>query len=338
MDKKFLAENGVWFNGYGVLSYNCLFNFVQSMRGPGKTYWFKTWAISDFLKTGRQFIYLRRYKTEIKEARKDFCVQIANEFPDHELSLKGDTVLVDDKPAGRLMALSTNLTQKSGNFQRISKINYDEFTLPRGSYHYLSGEVDQFLSLYDSINRIRDPRDEVIVFFTANNMGFNPYFDYYKISFKAGQNICRPKTDVFALLWDNPEYVKYRQNTRFGKLIEGTSYGDHATHGEVYDKDDLMIKVRPKDSIFWYNLYVCKQTYGVWGSLSEQVLVVSKTFDPCGRTFALSRPDVAGGTVLALPRDRRLDSLRLNYKNGLIYYETPQIKNVVAPAIARLVR
>lgn len=31
-----------------ALSYNCLFNFIVGMRGVGKTYAFKRWAIQDF--------------------------------------------------------------------------------------------------------------------------------------------------------------------------------------------------------------------------------------------------------------------------------------------------
>ena len=39
-----------------ALSYNCLFNFIVGMRGVGKTYAFKRWAIQDFLKNKNEYL------------------------------------------------------------------------------------------------------------------------------------------------------------------------------------------------------------------------------------------------------------------------------------------
>ena len=55
------------------MSYNGLFNFVLSPRGNGKSYGAKERVIKNFIKTkelygqGEQFIYVRRYKTELKK-------------------------------------------------------------------------------------------------------------------------------------------------------------------------------------------------------------------------------------------------------------------------------
>ena len=51
---------------YGpVLSRNALFSFVVGGRGLGKTYGFKHWAIRDWIRSGSEFVYLRRYKSEL---------------------------------------------------------------------------------------------------------------------------------------------------------------------------------------------------------------------------------------------------------------------------------
>ena len=62
----------MYWNIKNSLSHNCLFNFIVGDRGVGKTYGCKKWAIEDFLKTGAQFIYLRRYQTEFKRTNKFF--------------------------------------------------------------------------------------------------------------------------------------------------------------------------------------------------------------------------------------------------------------------------
>ena len=49
-----------------LLSYNALISFVIGERGVGKTYGAIKFAISDFLKNGHQFVYVRRYATELE--------------------------------------------------------------------------------------------------------------------------------------------------------------------------------------------------------------------------------------------------------------------------------
>lgn len=49
------------------LSYNALFNFIIGARGVGKSYGAKKLAIQNFLKKGKQFVYVRRYKEELKK-------------------------------------------------------------------------------------------------------------------------------------------------------------------------------------------------------------------------------------------------------------------------------
>ena len=58
-------------------------------RGGGKTYGFKTWAIDDYLKTGKQFVWLRRYGTEVDEMRKTYFDDIAKKYPAYNFSIKG---------------------------------------------------------------------------------------------------------------------------------------------------------------------------------------------------------------------------------------------------------
>ena len=64
-------EKSNYYSKNQLLSYNCLFNFVTGARGIGKTYQFKTWAISDFIRTGSTCWWIMRYQTEIDTIIKD---------------------------------------------------------------------------------------------------------------------------------------------------------------------------------------------------------------------------------------------------------------------------
>ena len=64
-------DTSIFYDGNRILTHNCLFNFIVGSRGNGKTFWFKKWAIEDFLKNEGQFIYVRRNTKEAKKAFKD---------------------------------------------------------------------------------------------------------------------------------------------------------------------------------------------------------------------------------------------------------------------------
>ena len=55
----------MYYNIDSALSYNALFTMIMGGRGIGKTYSAKKRAIKNFLAKGEQFVYLRRYKTEL---------------------------------------------------------------------------------------------------------------------------------------------------------------------------------------------------------------------------------------------------------------------------------
>ena len=68
-----------------LLSYNKLFSFVIGARGIGKTYQFKLWSISDYLRNGNKAWWVMRYKTELDKVTKDgrFFADIAERFPEY---------------------------------------------------------------------------------------------------------------------------------------------------------------------------------------------------------------------------------------------------------------
>ena len=53
-----------------LLSYTELYKIAVGQRGNGKTFQAKLQGVKKFLKTGYQFMYVRRYKTEHKNIKK----------------------------------------------------------------------------------------------------------------------------------------------------------------------------------------------------------------------------------------------------------------------------
>lgn len=81
-----------FWNIRNTLSHNCLFNFIISMRGGGKTYGCLKYCVEKYLKEKRagrkwQFVYVRRQENELKKLTISrggrLFAAVQKEFPDH---------------------------------------------------------------------------------------------------------------------------------------------------------------------------------------------------------------------------------------------------------------
>ena len=70
----------VWYNYDKINSYNAMLNIIMTNRGFGKSYGSKMMAIKNFIKKGEQFVYVRRFKTEITKQFKQFFDDIKQEL------------------------------------------------------------------------------------------------------------------------------------------------------------------------------------------------------------------------------------------------------------------
>ena len=163
-----------------ILSYNAFINFLIGERGVGKTYGASKFVTKRFISNNEEFVYIRRYKSELAKAVPEFfkSLIINNEFPDHKLSVKGNKFIIDDQVAGYSFSLSTAQSLKSTNFPKVKTIIFDEFIIEPGQNHYLKNEVENFLGAIESISRMKDVR----IFMLANAVTItNPYFIYFDI-------------------------------------------------------------------------------------------------------------------------------------------------------------
>ena len=64
-----MDNENIYYNYDKLFSFNFLMAFVIGERGCGKTFGAKVGVLKKFLKNGEQFIYLRRYKTELDNGK-----------------------------------------------------------------------------------------------------------------------------------------------------------------------------------------------------------------------------------------------------------------------------
>jgi len=130
MKKKFS-----YYSFSNVLSYAGVFNMIMGARGLGKTYGAKKIVIKNAINKGQQFIYLRRYKTELK-GRNSFFADIQHEFPNEEFRVDGQyaqrKVGKKWETIGYFIPLSTAQANKSIAYPNVYTIIFDEFIIQAG--------------------------------------------------------------------------------------------------------------------------------------------------------------------------------------------------------------
>lgn len=318
----------MYYNGNNALTYNCLFNFIVGNRGAGKTYWSKNWAIKDFLKTGKQFIYVRRYDTEFNH-KNNFWLDIMGSFPEHKFEVKGNTLYINDEVCGQFMALSKAKIEKSNAFPEVNKIIFDEFILDKGCYHYLADEVTSFLDLYETIARTREG---VRVFFLSNAITVtNPYFLYFKIVVDSKKKFKKINNDILIELVQDEDFIKMKKKTRFGKLIEGTAYSNYAVENKFLRDTDTFLEKKTGKSRHYFTLKYNDDNYGVWVDYSVGKYFISKDIDTsCRLIYSVTLADHSPNTMLLKGgQSAILKNFLTNYKLGNVYYESINIKNVI---------
>ncbi len=333
---------GIYYDLYKTLTYNALFNFIIGNRGGGKTYGAKLWAIKDFLKKEEEFIYVRRYKTELTTV-KNFFADISQEFPDTEFKVEGSSFFINGKKAGEAMALSTSKIKKSNSYPRVTKIIFDEFIIDKGVYKYLPHEVEYFLDLYETIARMRD----VKVFFLANAITqTNPYFIYFDIElpynkkvqtfYNNGQGKFEKRKnkeypDVLIEMVRNDDFIKEKKKQRFGQLIAGTQYSDYAVENTFLRDSSTFIEKKAERCRYLYSITYLGYVFGVWHDFKNGLLFLSLDTEKDNRiNFAFTTDDHKLNTMLisSVSKSASLKQLFDGYKIGYLRFESMDIKNI----------
>lgn len=317
---------GFYYDNTELLSRNKLFNFVIGNRGGGKTYNAKRWCINDYLKRGKQFVWVRRYKQELKKVGQ-FFADIAAAFPDHELEVKGKQALIDGKVAGWFVNLSTASQEKSVSYPNVNKIVFDEFIIDKGAVRYLTNEVECFLEFYETVARLRD---DVRAVFLANNVSVvNPYFLYFGVMPKPGQRFTS-KGQVLIEMVANQEFISAKYNTRFGQLIRGTTYAQYAVENEALRDNDDFVEQKPDTAHYRGTISYKGKYYGIWWELNKGLMYISTRANlEGGRAYAITKDDHTPNTLL-LKSQSRVEMLRIlkeAFSLGLVRYDSITTKN-----------
>ena len=325
----------LYYNFDKLFSYSkALLLFVIGERGVGKTFNAKVAVLKKYLKTGEQFIYIRRYKTELDSALATFWSDLQSNgyFEDYDLQVKKSkmltTFLCNGEVCGYAVPLSTANILKSTAFPLVKTIIFDEFLIDDGGlYKYLKNEVNLMLDLIETVGRLRD----VQVIFLGNAISVtNPYFAYWDLDLPYNSEFKSFKDGMIVVNYiKNEEYRKVKKESKFGKLIEGTNYGKYAIDNQMLKDNAHFVEKRPSDAKFFGLLIINGMNVGIWNSKNGH-LYMSEKYEPnTVHKFACDYNDHTEDTVFVNARENFYLSLCIRYyKQGLLRFENQNLKNI----------
>ena len=333
-----------WYSFDKLLSYNARFNIVAGPRGTGKTYDAKKRSIKKALRDpreGEQFIYLRRYDTELAPSRGTFFNDIALAFPNWDFRAHTDNGVsmvqcshVDKRSEkkrpwdtiGYFVALSKAQTTKSVSFHRVTTIIFDEFIAEKGR-QYLPDEFNTFLGFFSTVDR---NQDKTKVLFCANSVStMNPYFIEWEIRPDTFPEISVIRGGFVAVHFPPSSAFKASvYETEWGKFIQGTQFGDYAVENEFKDAHDLLIDIKPSTARHQFNLETQFGVISVWyDRRSAEYYAQKKLPGQSNLNLTLLPEKMEPGKQLVNFNDKLLAYLRTAFRQGKVTFDQPSTRN-----------
>ena len=332
-----------YYNYDKLYSYNGIYNFAVGGRGIGKTYGAQKKTIKAALEKGEQFMYVRRYKDELKLSRDTYFDAVAVEFPEWDFRTQGlfahaaPASTRDDKKRpwqviGYFVALSQQQQIKSVAFPKVHTIIYDEFIIEKGSIHYISNEAISFQNLYSTVDRYQG---RVRVLFLANSVSMdNPYFIHYKIRPDQSGEWLRLRFDpdtglpfIVVHFIESEAFTSEVFATRFGKFIQGTEYAEYAVGNEFADANDNLVAFKPSHAKYEYSVETVSGIFSVWIDWNGPYYYMQEKRPKEEKLFTVLTQKMREGKTLLVPSDKLLQALRTAFRNGNAYFDSPRARN-----------
>lgn len=320
----------IYYDIAGLLSQQCVFNFVIGNRGGGKTFGAKKLCINRFKKDGSQFVWIRRYKTEI-DTLQDFWADIRAHFPNDDLRQEKNRLYINGEVAGYLIGLSTSMQLKSVAYPLVKTVIFDEFIIDKGRLNYLKNEVHIFLELFETIARMRD---NVTAVFLGNAISIvNPYFVYFKITPKLNQRFTKIKGEICIEFYFNEDFVEKKKQTRYGKVVQGTAYGDYNMYNKFLRDSDSFIAKRPQSASYkCYQFIIDGEKFSLWDDHKHACFYVDNAYERnfgVFRTFVLNPEEMDEkdkSHMLLKKNNEVLKKLRTLIEQGDLYFNNQNTK------------
>lgn len=323
----------MYWNPNKLLSYNCVMNICESGRGFGKTFGTITHLCKRFIKTGEQFIYLRRYE-------KDLCFIRSKFFDAHfdknilertkwrvegnDIIYNEDGIIDDkydktkDKTVGILLSFCDYSRLKSVPLPNVRWILFEEYIDEKNKY--IKNEVDTLMSIYESTDRSKDKVRMILLGNHASDI--NPYYEYLGIVPHKESIFTHIKSKSTVIeRYKSSAILDMKSSTRFSKLIANTEYAEFMMGNKTLDDYKMIGACSNINKQLICNIIIDNKTYNI--SYFDGVLYIASGSNPNIRTLSYGQQEDVINIKTIKPV---FDYIKLSMLNGKVRYANMTIK------------
>lgn len=327
-----ITSNDMYWSCHDLLSRSAMWSYAIGGRGVGKTYDAKKTRIKHYLKTGKRFIYMRRYDSEFDDKDK-FFADVSQEFPDHEFmihGMKGMMRRISNKKKNPhkwecvcyFVVLSKTLTKKSVPYPDVDYLIFDEFIIPKGLHHYLPDETTIFQDFYNTADRFED---RVRVLFLANAVTLtNPYFIAYKLNPRKNSKRFITSMQGYHCLEmiESTAYARHAGASKFGQMIKGSSYYDYAIGNTFAEDHEEFIAKKSNDAVCMFGILFDDKQIGVWADYGTGIYYLTRKIAKNVSRYALTRNDHSPDLIMIKRSSKILKNVAAVYMTGSMFFDS----------------
>lgn len=345
-----------FYNPQKMLSYNQFINLIIGGRGIGKTFGMKKHLLRKHINTGKQFIYLRRNKSELDRIDKEkfFTTELLNQvFTDFKvldvdtssqhykmvfhasntgqleniMKISASKIILNGRIVCYMKSLSTWVDLKGSEYDDVDDILFDELLIDTASRkQYLKNEVASFLNFLFSVFR---RRKNCHAYLLSNATNFNnPYFAYLKFyDTSQSKRFYNFKSRAFLIEFppNTPLFDDDDKENPFFKLINGSNAYGSMINNEFQVKNDNNIQKIKGDKTRLYSFYLDGTFLTCY--YVNKVVYVSKGYDKNLNAFTILLDDVENGFRFLQKNSNVAKQIKKNYLANIIVYEDLETKN-----------
>lgn len=286
-----------------VLKYHRLLNLVVSLRGHGKTSAAKKLAITNYERTGKKTLWVRRYK---KELGNKFYARFVTDFetigvPDWEKYVMRNGELVEQlgekkfNTVIKFSTLSQSLYEKSDNFSDYNLMIFDEFLITKSNINYMPDEVNIFLEYLNTVMRFRE--DFTVLMMGNHVTNYNPYYNYFNITVDpTKENFILKKEFLFKFV-RSAEFEEFSKKSRFAEVVKDTPYYEYAYEGAANRESRNIVKKRPNKTTVMCNIMHRHRKYTMYFCSEETSLYIDNYIDNTAVTLNTIAEEGEVGTI-----------------------------------------
>ena len=316
-----------------TLSYNAPMTIAVGGNSIGKTYSFTYQGVKEFIKTGKQFGWIRRYAPELKKASSNFFDDLIehDEFPGYIFKTDKERGYIAKKPCGKakpdwevcchFFALSMQGSYKGTAYPKIKRLIFDEYIrevkTPPG---YLYDDIGKLMKLWKTVGR---KRNDCQLYLISNAVDLvNPAFLWLGITDepKPGYSWHNNKTVLLHHIKD-AAFAQSERDTLVGKVIAGTELEKVMIDNEFAASNDLFIAKKTANAKYRYGFKYCGHVYAIWLDNSNGLFYVNRKAPKGGLVYSLTTEDHRPNMYLVESAGKFARQIGRLYGNGVVRFE-----------------